>query len=338
LFFFSFLQQRTMKPALFASKNWYHPIGSEMGRSTNLVEDLILSNAALSALFGKSGAGQFGVTESAFRSLLQDIAHKNLSVGSSRKETQQFFASLHVEELALAHACAAGNETAWEAFLLRYREKLYSMALHIAKEDAAAHELADSVYAELFGLRTRNGQRVSKLASYTGRGSLEGWLRTVLAQQHIDRYRTQKRLVSLEDRTEEPAIPASAENVAASFGETDSRLEQAVDNTLRALSPEERFILAAYYLDGRTLVEIACMLGVHASSVSRRIDKVAGSLRKRVVAELVRRGVDRRRAEELLETDVRDLRVNVRKHLAQKPGGRTFPGEKVHTQANAPES
>jgi len=75
----------------------------------------------------------------------------------------------------------------------RYREKLYEMGLHIAREDSAARELADSLYADLYGTVAREGQRVSKLASYTGRGSLEGWLRTVMAQEHVNRYRRQKR-------------------------------------------------------------------------------------------------------------------------------------------------
>ncbi len=111
---------------------------------------------------------------------------------------QELYASLRVEDLALARACAAGNERAWERFLIRYREKLYDIAGYITKESSSARELADSLYADLYGMSAREGQRVSKLASYTGRGSLEGWLRTVMAQEHVNRYRKQRRLVSLD--------------------------------------------------------------------------------------------------------------------------------------------
>ena len=48
-------------------------------------------------------------------------------------------------------------------------------------------------------------------------------------------------------------------------------------------SAEDRFILASYYLDGRTLAEIARTLAVHESTISRKLDKLAKSLRKQIV-------------------------------------------------------
>src|SRR5262249_52398380 len=153
------------------------------------------------------------------------------------------YLSLRVEELVLARACAAGNEHAWETFLIRYREKLYDMALHIAREDSAARDLADSLYADLYGTSTREGRRISKLASYTGRGSLEGWLRTVLAQEYVNRYRRCKRLVSLDAEIEEGSQFAAPAPVTETV--VDSRLESSVDEALTALPAEDRFILAA---------------------------------------------------------------------------------------------
>src|SRR5262249_62106014 len=130
-------------------------------------------------------------------------------------------------ELALARACAAGENSAWEIFLTKYREKLYLSALRIAREDTAARELADTLYADLYGTTTRDGRRVSKLASYTGRGSLEGWLRTVLAQEYVNRYRKTKRLVSLDEESEEGVqFQAPDPEPVAS---TDDRLEQTTD-------------------------------------------------------------------------------------------------------------
>ena len=109
----------------------------------------------------------------------------------------------------------------------------------------------------LFGTRQSDGGRISKLASYTGRGSLEGWLRTVLAQEYINRYRGQRRLVSFEERSE---AGEQFEAKDATAAPADPRLEQAVDAALIELSSEERWLLASWYLDGRTLAEIARML------------------------------------------------------------------------------
>jgi RNA polymerase sigma-70 factor (ECF subfamily) len=255
-----------------------------------------------------------------FAAILCDVATKYLPAGNTEAEARTFLLTLRVEELALARACAAGNNSAWELFLTRYREKLYLSALRIAREDSAARDLADSLYAELYGTTTRDGERVSKLASFTGRGSLEGWLRTVLAQEFVNRYRRTKRLVSLEEEGEDGAQFAAPE--PEPIPSADSRLESATDAALATLESEDRMVLAAYYLDGRTLAEIARMLGVHESTISRKVDKLAKSLRKKIMAGMIQQGMARRQAEEALEVDVRDLRVDIRRSLTQdSPAG-----------------
>src|SRR5581483_827016 len=226
----------------------------------------------------------------------------------------EFWRGLKLEELALARACAAGIEAAWDIFLARYREKLYDAAWAIAREESAARELADSLYANLYGMNERDGRRVSKLASYMGRGSLEGWLRTVLAQEHVDRYRSRRRLVSLDEEEEAGHQFIAAERVEEQ--PADPRLVQAVDQALGKLPAEDRYVLASYFLDERTLAEIAKSLGVHESTISRRLDKITKSLHAAVREGLLHQGMSRRQAEEALEADVRDLQVNLRARLS----------------------
>jgi RNA polymerase sigma-70 factor, ECF subfamily len=288
-------------------------------------------NDLLAELHLKAGCEKVGLTRESFAAILCEIGAKQAT--TSDGELRTFFLSLRVDELALARACAAGNNSAWEVFLTRYREKLYLSALRIAREDSAARDLADTLYADLYGTNTREGQRISKLASYTGRGSLEGWLRTVLAQEYVNRYRRTKRLVSLDEESEEGVQfqAPEPEPVAPS----DHRLAHATDEALAFLSGEDRMVLSAYYLDGRTLAEIARMLGVHESTISRKVDKLAKSLRKQIVAALTRRGMSRRQAEEAMEVDVRDLQVDIRRRLAQESSAPAFSEKRV--EARVPE-
>jgi RNA polymerase sigma-70 factor, ECF subfamily len=286
---------------------------------------------SVAELYQKSRAAEFGLTVEDFDCILQEIAKKYLPAGASATETQELFFSLRVEELALARACAAGHERAWEIFLTRYREKLYDIAGYIAKESSAARELADSLYADLYGTNVRDGKRVSKLASYTGRGSLEGWLRTVLAQEYVNRYRRQRRLVSMDEESEDGAQFAATE--PESVSEVDARVEVVTDEALAELSSEDRFVLASYYLDSRTLAEIARVLRVHESTISRKLDKLAKSLRKRILAGLARRGMSRQQALEALEVDVRDLRLDLRSRLLQETAHPPFSKKKAEAPA-----
>ena len=254
-------------------------------------------------LYGRSDAKRFGFTAPEFCEML---------AGVMRRSGLEFVRGLRLDDLVLARACARGNEAAWDVFVRTYREKLYRAARAVAPVESAARELADSVYADLFGTRVdKDGRRVSKLESYVGRGSLEGWLRMVLVQEYVNRFRAERRFVGFVEAIDcrprgEDAAPENA------------RLASATDAALAALSSEERFLLAAYYLDGRTLAEMGCMLCVHESTISRRLEKILAGLRKKIVRKLCEAGIGRRDAEEMLDADVRDLNIDIRDRLTQE--------------------
>jgi RNA polymerase sigma-70 factor, ECF subfamily len=270
---------------------------------------------SLRILFEKSGGERYGLTLQAFGVVLEQVAVKYVPQASAQQKLE-FWRDLKLEELALARACAAGHDAAWQAFLTRFREKLYDIARGITKEDSSARDLADSLYADLYGTSEKEGRRVSRLNFYMGRGSLEGWLRTVLAQEFVNRYRKTKRLVSLEEQSEE-GVQFSATPSSVPVSSLDSRLGAALDEALGLLSGEDRLVLASYYLDDRTLTEIGRMVGVHESTISRRLEKLLKGLRKQVLAGLVSRGMNRAQAEETLEADVRYLQVDVTRKLQE---------------------
>ena len=278
--------------------------------------------AMTSELFARSGAARYGIALAEFERVLETIAAKYVPAAASAEETR-----------ALSDGAARGRTGAGTGVCRRSRagvagvpdqvsRKAVRGSAAIAKDDATGRELADSLYADLYGTTARDGRRVSKLEWYTGRGSLEGWLRTVLAQEFVNRYRGQRRLVSLEEK-EEAGAQFAAEAPIASVA-VDARVEAATDEALAQLSAEDRFVLAAYFLDGRTLAEIGRMLGVHESTVSRKVEKVTAGLRKRIRSGLTARGMSTRQAEEALEADVRDLQVDVRARLAQESSPSPF--------------
>jgi RNA polymerase sigma-70 factor (ECF subfamily) len=308
---------------------WYHPAILMSGGTQSAMARVPLAGmeSLVGELFERSGAVRYGMARVDFERVLEAIAAKYVPADAGPRQTRELLAGLRIEELVLARACAAGSEPAWQDFLTRFREKLFEAALGITKDNATARELADSLYADLYGTSTRDGRRVSKLEFYTGRGSLEGWLRTVLAQEFVNRYRTLRRLVSLDEKDE--AGVQFAAPPAESVATVDPRVEAATDEALAELSAEDRFILAAYFLDGRTLAEVARMLRVHESTISRKVEKITAALRKRIRNGLTTRGLSKRQAEEALDADVRDLRVDVRTRLAQETNPGPFSGGRV---------
>src|SRR5258705_8519864 len=89
------------------------------------------------ALHERCGAAAYGLDREQFASILRDIQRKYLPLASP-DEAADFCSALRLDELALARACAAGNERAWQDFISRYRNKLHAMALHITRDAAHA--------------------------------------------------------------------------------------------------------------------------------------------------------------------------------------------------------
>ena len=273
-----------------------------------------------------SGAMQFGMDAGALaRVLAQVVGH-----GCPADDEQRILASVHIEELVLARACAYGDERAWEIFIARFRRTLHESAYKIAGNDSVARELADSLYAELYGVDAKGQTRTSKLLYYQGRGSLQGWLRVVVAQEYVNRYRSVKRESSLDEAVEEGAQFVAAQPERTIY---DPRVEKAAAEELATLSAEERFLLAAYYLDRRTLAEIAKLQGVHESTISRKLERVAMVVRKRLRTRLMDAGMTAGQAEEAMEeVDVRDLQVKVRESLEQGRAAAAFYPEKSESE------
>jgi len=279
-------------------------------------------------LWQESGAADWGLGREEFNTILERIgAAQNFGRPAgeavSRQQQAAFFRSVRLADLVLARACATGHEGAWEHFLAVYQQSLVRAAIAIAGNETMGRELADQLYAELYGLTTRDGERRSPLDSYRGRGSLIGWLRTTLAQRHVDHYRRTRRERSLEDATEGLEPPAADPEPETPCADLEA-LSRAIEEALRERETEERLLLAAYYIDERTQFEIAGMLGVHEATVSRKLRRLVDGLRRQVLKNLQRTGLSRRAAEEALGADPRDLDLNLKKML-QNPQPEAFP-------------
>jgi RNA polymerase sigma-70 factor (ECF subfamily) len=237
---------------------------------------------------------------------------------ASSGQAEAFYRALQLRELALAHACALGRDAAWQQFLTRFREPLTQAAVAITGSSSLGRDLADSLYSELFGLTERDGLRRSPLASYSGRGSLMGWLRTTLAQRHVDHHRRTHRETVLDRDDFAAATPAPTPS-----SDTLARLDKSLAAILRALEPDERFMLSAWFLDRRTLLEISRLLRVHEATVSRKLKRLTEKLHKQLLQHLQANGISKRAAEEALGTDPRDLDINLR-NLLQTSNSSTF--------------
>jgi len=266
---------------------------------------LPLDAADARRLHGASGADTWQVSVDRFaETLAASLAHRYPD-GAPDDNGRAYLDSLHVADLALAQACIDGHDGAWEHLVRELRPQLYHAARTIAGDDG--RELADSLYAELFGLSLdgardgpgttgrpldgARGRRRSLLAYYHGRSRLITWMRSVLVQRHVDRHRARKRLEPLDEesppseaRTAEPADPERATLVG--------HVQRALDTAIDGLASHDRLRLRLYYGQDQTLAAIGRVLGEHEATVSRKLEKARKSLKRDVERALEAQGLN----------------------------------------------
>ena len=299
----------------------------------------------LNELAQSAGLAGVGLSLHEFEEVLTAVGvkhHCGLPAESESNAAQQekFYRALQLADLALAQACALGREAAWQQFVARFRSPLRQAAVGITGSSSLGEELADSLYAELYGLAERDGQRRSPLASYSGRGSLMGWLRTTLAQRHMDHHRRTHRESPLpeyetaqESAFSTPAFSAATAEATPNPAEL-SHLTHALRRVLTRLDAEERFLLTSYYLDQRTLLEISRLIRVHEATVSRKLKRLSADVQKQLLKQLQANGLSKRAAEEAMGTDPRDLSLNLR-NLLQTSSHPTFLNQSRQTPAGS---
>lgn len=234
------------------------------------------AEAAIDVLYERCAANapNFGVQAETFkasvtRSLKKFIAASETSPAAD--EIADFLGQLQADDLFMTLACANGNERAWWEFDQAHRSYMERVARHLAKTDMDATDIVDTVYEQLYGTRIVDGERVSKFATYSGRGSLRGWLRTVIWHSLVDLHRASHDDVSLDEMVEnvgEGAAHAAFADVPQDDGEAEV-VDQIAQNRYRAatltsletafasLADHEKLLLLLYHVENMKLREIA---------------------------------------------------------------------------------
>ncbi len=250
-------------------------------------------------------ADNYGVSLSSLTSRVKSAVQKYLLQDDDNAplpDISDFMEKLQADDVCLIVACEEGNQKAWDDLVERFSTTVRSAARSASSNEDGAEDLAQSIWAELHGLRRRaDGLPAGKLAYYSGRGSLAGWLRAVVAQLAIDQHRKQSRMVQTEEDADFDRIIQQGheqgdwtghDNVVNPEVETTQKfagaqMQAALSRAIEQLAAEDRLLVKLYYFDGLRLKEAGSILGVHEATASRRLTRIHSDLRQNVERILV---------------------------------------------------
>jgi RNA polymerase sigma-70 factor (ECF subfamily) len=250
----------------------------------------------------------------------------------SARDVEHYLASLHLEDVALACACAAGDDAAWEHFVREHRPGLYRAA-DALEPGGGARDLADSLYADLFGLASPAGERRSLFRYFHGRSSLGTWLRAVLSQRYVDRVRSRRREETLPEEDSPAAIAVASRPVDPHRERDLTLMHQALADVLAGLDARDRLRLKCYYAQQLTLAQTGTVLGEHEATASRQLARSRREIRAAVERRLHDEGLsndDIARCFDSVTEDVGPLDVN--ELLGVGPVRKKFPADRSNEE------
>src|SRR5580698_6194420 len=208
---------------------------------------------SIDRLYSTSNAAAWHVSRDSFAGALSQSFERRFGADArlvTRAEAATFLDSLHAADLALAIACRDGDADAWRHLVATYRAPVDAFARAVLGNSSRAGEIADSLWADLYGLRGSDGDRRSPLAHYGGRSSLMSWLRVVVTRLEADQWRATHRMEPPDEKRDgSGAIIADGTALAdPDRPRLLAALERSLNEALNALSPDDRLRLSYYYV------------------------------------------------------------------------------------------
>jgi RNA polymerase sigma-70 factor (ECF subfamily) len=219
----------------------------------------------------------------------EDLAGEIASrLDADDEEAASWWRHLHAADLALASACARGAAPALAEFERRFGDELARTARRFERHGLPADELAQRFRAKLFVHAPLRGAIAEpaadlrpRIASYTGQGYLENWVRVTATRFFIDCGRGNPGApeVPIADRLleglREPGADAELDLLKR---EHAAHFRAAFAEAVAALDPEERVWLRQHVLERLTIDQLGALYHLHRGTAARRLRRAREAL------------------------------------------------------------
>lgn len=163
------------------------------------------------------------------------------------------------DQLVIA-ACQRGEREAFRVLFEKYKDKVYSIALHFTGNEATARDVTQEVFLKLF----------TRIRQFRGEASFSTWLYRMVANACVDEQRKGRRLVPYEPGARH-MNPSEKKPQEERFFQR--QIAEAVQGALRQLKPSLRMPLLLRYVQGLSYQEIGDVLGCTAGTVASRLNR-----------------------------------------------------------------
>jgi RNA polymerase sigma-70 factor (ECF subfamily) len=175
-------------------------------------------------------------------------------------------ATVRADDLYLAFACAEREPRALAAFDQRFLQRVPVFLAQLRRPKEFVDDVIQLLREKLFVAER------ARIEDYTGRGSLEGWLRVAAMRQALDLVDAERRHTPSAELPDDEAFAVTADPELAYIRQRYlPHFREAFARAMRALLPEERNLLRFYLVDGLNIAQIGALFSKSRATIGRMI-------------------------------------------------------------------
>lgn len=163
--------------------------------------------------------------------------------------------------------CLKGNRRDQELLYRRHAARLYAVCLQYSGNDEEARDILQEGFIKIF----------ENLVNYKHEGSFEGWIRRIIVNTALEKYRSKHQLHRVDDIDQIPEPEADPDN-------EDYAGLQAVDlmTIIRELPPKYRMVFNLFAIEGYSHKEISKMMNISEGTSKSNLSRARVILQRRV--------------------------------------------------------
>ena len=182
---------------------------------------------------------------------------KSAAVAAARAAARDSSADDSASDDALIRRIAAGDQLAMRTLFARHRIPLYRWLLRIVRDETTAEDLLSDVFLDVW----------RQAASFEGRASVSTWLLAIARYKALSARRS--RVDSELDERIASTIADPADNPEAALQKKNR--SEVLRDSLATLSPEHGEVIDLVYYHGKSVKEVADIIGVGEATVKTRM-------------------------------------------------------------------
>lgn len=162
-------------------------------------------------------------------------------------------------------ACVSGDDRAHERLYRMLAPKMYGVCLRYAKDAAEAEDNLHDGFITVF----------TKLKDFRHEGSFEGWVRRIMVNTSLNRFRNHDPVIYTDDFRHHDSVTDAEEAMA------NLPLEDLI-KTIQELPPQYRMVFNLYVMEGYNHQEISRELGISEGTSKSNLSRAREILRKKL--------------------------------------------------------